>query len=118
MRPNPTLRKPIPDIVPKHSDEDNRHEPAQRWNGDDPEEGEFVVQAHATREVHAEIPGDECEWCEEDRHDREDHHEVVRSGAHGVEDEGGDVGGAGVHLLEGLDHRDAVIEHVSEVGVC
>ena len=76
-----------------------------------------MVQATSIDEIHPKIPGDKRQRREEDGDDGEDHHEIVRAGADGVEDEGGDVGGAGVHLLEGLDHRDAVVEHVSEVGV-
>lgn len=67
----------------------------------------------ARGEIHAKITRNKGQRCEEYRHNGENHHEVVRLGTDGIEDERRNVVGAGIHLLECLDQGDTVVEHIA-----
>ena len=117
MGPNASLGEPVPNVVPQHRREDDNHEQHQNGNRNGPEKGEGVLETVSLPKVHAKVAGNEGEGCKEHRDHCQNHHEVVRLCTNGVEYKGGDVDGACVHLLEGLDQGDTVVEDVAEVGV-
>lgn len=95
-RPLPWLRpsrfhtpavQEIPNIIPQHDTKHEKHEAYQARHSHYPEERKWMFQPITAREIHAKVTRDKGQWREEDRNDRENHHEVVRLCAHGVEDE-------------------------------
>jgi hypothetical protein len=136
MSPNASLLEEILNVTPQHSSKNQTHECHQARYRHRPEKRKLVIESIAIHKIHAKVPGDECQRRKEDCHDGQDHHEVVRFRANGVENEGGDIGGGGVHLFECLDHRSgrgsvvqrqrsleivdlhAMIEDVTKISVC
>jgi len=73
---------------PHHVAANDKHEDRDRWQGHDPEERVAVlIDGIETDEIHTKVSADKGQGREEDGDESEDHHEVVRVGSNGVEDQ-------------------------------
>jgi hypothetical protein len=103
LPPSPLLLHPLSNIIPRNKQENN-HQTAQRnRNRNHKVILEIMLQTRSFREIHAKVSANNRQRSVKHCNESQDHHEIVRAGADGVEDQGADVGSGGVHLFESLD---------------